>query len=133
MTKRGEEIQRQVLESLRQSSTPLSAYDLLDHLRDSHPKIAPPTVYRALAALTSRGSIHRLESLNAYMACQCGSHPQESILSICGDCGSVGEQASPDVLEILSGLAQASGFTPDRHVIEVHGVCGICTCGEGAA
>lgn len=133
MTTRGEEMQRQVLGLLRQSSTPLTAYDLLAALRETNPKIAPPTVYRALAALTGQGTVHRLESLNAYMACQCGSHTQESILSICSDCGSVAEQMAPDMQEMLSDLIRASGFQPARQVIEVHGTCGSCTSAEHRA
>ena len=55
---------------MRGAKSSHSAYDLLDELRGKYPKIAPPTVYRALAALIESGQVHRLESLNAYVACQ---------------------------------------------------------------
>ena len=95
MGKRGEEMQTAVLAILRASDCPHSAYDLLESLKDIYPKIAPPTVYRALAALVERGQIHRLESLNAYIACQSEAHHQASVLSICEDCGAVEENFEP--------------------------------------
>ena len=87
MGKRGKEMQTAVLTILRASDRPYSAYELLESLKDIYPKIAPPTVYRALATLGERGRIHRLESLNAYVACQSEAHHQASVLSICEDCG----------------------------------------------
>ena len=65
MSRRGEKMQAEVLAVLRRRGGPLSAYDVLGELREANPKIAPPTIYRALAALTERGRVHRLESLIA--------------------------------------------------------------------
>ena len=129
MSTRGEKMQAEVLAILRRRCGPLSAYDILGELREGHPKIAPPTIYRALAALTERGCAHRIESLNAFIACQCDRHHHASILSICDDCGLVEESVAPDLLKELSGIIGKSGFAPMRHVIEVHGVC--ASCGPG--
>lgn len=133
MSKRGEKVQAQVLAVLRRRRGPLSAYDILGKFREDSPKIAPTTIYRALAVLTERGRVHRLESLNAYIACQCDCHQQASVLSICDDCGTVEESVAPDVLKEVSKVAGRSGFVPKRHVIEVHGVCGTCRASEVAA
>ncbi len=133
MGKRGERTQADVLAILRRRDGPLSAYDVLGELRETNPKIAPPTVYRALTALIGRGRIHRLESLNAYIACQCDSHRHAPILSICDDCGMVEESVAPDLLEKLSGVIGRSGFAPSRHVIEVNGVCAACGNGRASA
>ncbi|MEM8572206.1 MAG: Fur family transcriptional regulator [Pseudomonadota bacterium] len=126
MTKRGEKMQADVLGVLRRHPHPLSAYDVLRELRAAHPKIAPPTIYNALEALTKRGHVHRIESLKAYIACQCDSHEHASILSICDDCGKVEERVAPDLLDRLSGILGETGFAPQRHVIEVRGVCAAC-------
>lgn len=133
MSKRGEKMQAEVLGVLRRRREPLSAYDVLRELRAVHPKIAPPTIYNALAALTKRGRVHRVESLKAYIACQCDNHQHASILSICDDCGSVEERVAPDFLEKLSGIVGESGFAPQRHVIEVHGVCAACGSGQASS
>lgn len=126
MGKRGKKMQAEVLAVLRRRRAPLSAYDVLGELREAYPKIAPPTIYRALAALTEHGQVHRLESLNAFIACQCGRHKHASILSICDGCGAVEETVAPDLLKELSSIAGKSGFAPTRHVIEIHGLCASC-------
>ena len=132
MGKRGEESQTAVLAILRTSDCPHSAYDLLESLKDIYPKIAPPTVYRALATLGERGQIHRLESLNAYVACQSEAHHQASVLSICEDCGAVAENFEPDIFSRLSAALRKSGFSAQRHIIEVNGICASCGPSQAA-
>lgn len=126
MGKRGKQMQTEILSILRDSKSPHSAYTLLDRLQEKYPKIAPPTVYRALAALGERGQIHRLESLNAYIACQSEAHHQASVLSICEDCGAVEENFEPDIVSRLSAALRKSGFSAQRHIIEVNGICESC-------
>lgn len=126
MGTRGSTWQADVLDILVRRNTPLSAYDVLDELRAAHPKIAPPTVYRALAALKDQGRVHRLESLNAYIPCHCSEKGQAAILSICDDCGTVEERTEPDLVSQLTSFVETTGFEAQRHVIEVHGVCGAC-------
>ena len=126
MSKRGQEMQAKILAILREAGTALSAYNVLDELKASHPKIAPPTVYNALAALISAGRVHRVESLKAYIACQFRSGNHTSVLSICRECGIVEEHLAPHLHKTLSGFVAESGFAPQRHVVEVHGVCSAC-------
>jgi len=133
MNKRGKRMQAEVLAVLRSQGVPMSAYEMLGCLRGENPRLAPPTIYRALAALTDHGSVHRLESLNAFIACQRDQHRQASILSICDDCGGVEENVSTELLQTLSGIAARSGFSPARHVVEVHGQCAACGSEEGQA
>ena len=126
MNRSGKRTQAEVLAVLRSHRTPMSAYEMLGYLREENPRMAPPTIYRALAALTHSGSVHRLESLNAFIACQRNRHRQASILSICDECGGVEENVSAELLKTLSGIAEKSGFAPARHVIEIHGQCASC-------
>lgn len=81
----------------------------------------------------AQGRVHRLESLNTYMACRCEGHEAAPVLSICGACGSVAETISAEVMGKLQGVARKTGFSPTRHVIEVHGVCASCEVEEGRA
>ena len=126
-------MQLDVLAVLRQNNHPLSAYDVLRELRIAEPKLAPTTIYRALAALTEKGKVHRLESLNAFVACTCGSHRQDSILSICDRCGAVEESIAPRILSELAKLTEKSGFAAMRHVIEIHGRCALCSSAKVSA
>ncbi|MEM8792490.1 MAG: Fur family transcriptional regulator [Pseudomonadota bacterium] len=120
-----------VLAILRRHRRPVSAYDVLGELQDTNPKIAPPTIYRALAALMDKGLVRRVESLNAFMACKGRNRRHHtSIMSICDDCGAVEESIAPDLVEDLSVVIGKSGFEPTRHVIEVHGVCASCGAGR---
>ena len=132
MAKRGEAWHAEVLDILHREARPLSAYDILGKLRSFNPKIAPPTVYRAMSALTDLGHVHRIESLNAYVSCQCAEHHHRvaSILSICEDCGAVEESLAPEMMEHLSVIAAKSGFAAQRHVVELHGVCASCRPAE---
>ncbi len=51
MRKQGVKIQSDVLAALRRQAKPLSAYEILARLNRRDGKLAPPTIYRALAAL----------------------------------------------------------------------------------
>ena len=126
MRMRAEEMQVEVLAVLGRNRGALSAYDVLEQLRQSYPRIAPTTIYRALTALTERGQVHRLESCNAFIACKCDEHEHDAVLSICNDCGMVEESVAPSVTTQLFSLAKKSGFAASRHVIEVHGICASC-------
>ncbi len=131
MRKQGAKIQSDVLMALRRQAKPLSAYEILARLNRRDGKLAPPTVYRALASLIEQGRVHRIESINAYVACQSVGHAQASVLSICDECGGVGEHLDGDILRNLTALAERSGFLPSHLVIEVHGRC--TDCGTAAA
>ena len=120
----------QVLTVLRQCDQPQSAYSILGKLRQDYPRLTPTSVYRVLAALTDRGTVHRLESMNAYMLCQHRVHHEPCIMAICDDCGHVEERVAPGLIDDLSAETAKSGFAPIRHVIEVHGFCAACAASE---
>jgi len=124
--KQGAKVQSDVLATLRRQAKPLSAYEILARLNRGDGKFAPPTIYRALASLIEQGRVHRIESINAFVACQSLGHDRASVLSICDDCGTVEEHHDDTILQNLSGLTERSGFNPTHHVIEVHGRCTDC-------
>jgi Fur family transcriptional regulator, zinc uptake regulator len=119
--------QELVLGTLAHSKAPLSAYDILDQLRDEGIK-APLQIYRALDKLTERGLAHRLESLNAFVCCaDAHCHATGSIaFAICEACGKVEEFAEPAIESKLKGWSKASGFVPERMTIELRGRCRDC-------
>ena len=118
--------QAEVLAALRREQRPMSAYEVIDVLRAAGRSGAPPTAYRALARLIALGLVHRLESLNAYVAC-CAEHERAApAFSICDDCGTVAEFADPDAFDGVARAARRSGFEPENAVIELHGRCADC-------
>jgi len=125
--------QELVLGTLAHAAGPMSAYDILDKLRDDGLR-APLQVYRALEKLTERGLAHRLESLNAFVCCaDAHCHASGSIaFAICETCGRVEEFAEPAVEQKLQGWSKSAGFVPARMTIELRGVCRECSSSSPA-
>ncbi|WP_435141344.1 Fur family transcriptional regulator [Pseudopelagicola sp. nBUS_19] len=118
--------QADILEVLNSSEIPMTAYKILEQLQGNEPDIAPPTVYRALAALTDQGRAHKLESLKAFVPCRCDHGKSLPVLTICGDCGLVNEHDGEVLLHKLTAMVAPSQFKPVRHVVEIHGQCENC-------
>ncbi|WP_246710815.1 Fur family transcriptional regulator [Mesorhizobium sp. RMAD-H1] len=118
-----------VLSVLESSEQPLSAYGILDRLRE-HGLKAPLQVYRALDKLLQMGRIHRLESLNAFIICSHSRHrqihPQITAFEICEACGKVNEFHDAKIEDALARHARRSGFKIRTTTIEVHGLCADC-------
>lgn len=116
-----------VLGALSHAEGPMSAYAILDQLRD-HGFRAPLQVYRALDKLIALGLIHRLESLNSFVACQ---HPEcedleSMVFAICEICGKVSELADESLENRIKALATSDGFSMKTCTIELRGYCGNC-------
>ena len=115
-----------VLELLLESHKALGAYDLLDRIRPEGLGSQPPVIYRALDFLTQHGFAHRLERLNAFIAC---AHPDgdahRPAFLICRECKLVAEAAAPHHAA-LTALADETGFAIERVVFEAEGLCPAC-------
>ena len=118
--------QADILDVLRSSEAPMTAYQILGQLQKDEPDIAPPTVYRALTALTDQGRAHKLESLKAFVPCRCDHDKSLPVLTICSDCGLVDEHDGSSLLPKLASLIAPGNFAPQRHIVELHGQCGAC-------
>lgn len=105
----------------------ISAYDLLDLLRETEPQAKPPTVYRSLDFLLEQGFIHKVESTNSYVLCHLFDQPTHtSAMFICDRCGVVTEERAEGMEDILHTLAAKTGFALEHNVIEAHGLCSDC-------
>ena len=121
---------KMIVEALRDVGRPVSAYELIEELRDKA-SLAPQTVYRSLDRLIAEGQAHRLESLNAFVACRHASHEGETaVFAICNDCGTVSEFVAPAIHRAIAGQAADLGFAVGQQTIEVRGICRSC---RGAA
>ena len=120
-------LREKVLELIANASGPSKAYTLLEQLRTEHDSAAPPTVYRALEFLLEHGFVHKVESINAFVACP---HPSGTHLAqflVCDQCGSAIELEGEILPKLLTELAVAQQFSAERIVVEVHGRCMNCT------
>ena len=99
----------------------VKAYDLLDMLKPEVGSPKPPTVYRALEFLSELGLIHRIEALNAYMACDHSGGGHVAEFFICEKCENLQERHANDHIDCVP-----DGFQINRSVIEHYGVCANC-------
>ena len=113
--------------ALTDAKAPLSAYAILDGLRE-HGIRAPLQVYRALDKLLELGLVHRLESLNSFVVCsnsECGTR-ETMVFAICEKCSKVSELADDRLESLLGTLAKADRFTVHAATVELRGICSQC-------
>jgi Fur family zinc uptake transcriptional regulator len=119
--------QRHVLDLLLEEKTALSAYAMLDHLRAKGFR-APLQIYRALEKLVALGLVHRLESMNAFIAC---SHPEcedhgLAAFAICKTCGNITEFNDAAVADDVKKRMKTIDFRPQSTTLEIRGTCALC-------
>lgn len=116
-----------VLQLLQASGKPLSAYEVLDRLREQGTQWQPPTVYRALDYLVEQGLAHYLQSIQKYVVCPQQGCEQFSQLLICVQCGQVQEAPmAPALLTLLKAQMAEQHFTLAPQFLELKGVCLPC-------
>ena len=118
-------VRRRVLEILLESHGAMGAYDVLGRLDAEGMGKQPPVAYRALSFLVDQGLAHRIEKLNAFVAC---SHPggvHAPAFMICRSCGT-GAEAEAGTGGAFGRRAAEAGFRIERTVMEAEGLCPAC-------
>lgn len=127
-------LRRHVLELILNVHHPVGAYDLLEQLAQRMQKrVAPPTVYRALEFLVDMGLVHRIASLNAYLACNSGDSHGEAVFFICRSCRNALEINSGAISTAIADTAQKACFIAERQTVEVLGICPRCAANTSNA
>ncbi|MGB7243221.1 MAG: transcriptional repressor [Sulfitobacter sp.] len=124
-------VRLRALEILLREHRAMGAYDLLEQLSLSGLGSQPPVAYRALDFLVKAGFVHKIEALNAYIACAHLGTDHDPAFLICRTCKSVAEADTGNRQGRLDDAARAAGFTIERTVIEAEGLCPACQA-EGA-
>ena len=123
---------RQVLSELMQSSSPLSAYEVLDLCNRSTTSAMPAmSVYRILDFLEQQLLVHRLSTSNKYVSCAhiaCDhKHFQATHFLLCEGCSSVEEvDATEEASEALEQMAKTVGVKLTPQQVELSGICTTC-------
>lgn len=123
-------VRRRTLEILLEAHEAMGAYDVLARLEEDGFGSKPPVAYRALTFLVDAKLAHRIERLNAFVAC---SHPgadHDPAFMICRSCGTIAESEADGVMQ---KPADAAGFQIERTVLEAEGICPACQPAEGEA
>lgn len=116
-----------VLSALSREESPASAYTLLAHLQAEGLR-APQQVYRALDKLIEYGLVHRVETMNSFVAC---AHPHDHqhglvVFAICDQCGHVDEFSDSAIEKRLKGWSKDNSFRISAATVELHGQCVRC-------
>ncbi len=116
-------VRRRVLEILLESHAAMGAYDVLGRLDAEGLGSKPPVAYRALGFLVEQGFVHRIERLNAFIACAQPGAAHDPAGMSCRACGTVAEA---EATAALAQSAAQSGFQLEQTVIEAEGLCPSC-------
>lgn len=116
--------QRSVLDALERARGPKSAYALLEAVADSGIR-APVQVYRALDKLVAAGLVHKVESLNAFVACADHDAGHWAAFTICEHCGAVDEVPVNDP-GLFARSLDVGDFDVHSAQLELHGACPRC-------
>ena len=119
--------QQIVLNLVEKSTQPLKAYSILFNVQKKGIK-APLQVYRALDKLVEIGKIHKIESRNAFIACQDSSCQisKATAFSICESCEKVTEINNSKLSKYLKNFKDNSGMKYSKYNLEFFGVCKKC-------
>ncbi len=120
-------VRRRALEILLEAHRAMGAYEVLDRLAAEGFGRQPPVAYRALDFLVSHGLAHRIQRLNAYVACLHPAEPHAPVFLICRACEAVAEAPGARVRAALEAGAAAVGFTVERASVEAVGLCPTCS------
>jgi Fur family zinc uptake transcriptional regulator len=125
---------QKVLDLLQHAGKPLSAYDILDKLR-RYGMRSPPTVYRALDFLVKHGLVHKLESLNSFVACRHHEEKDKNLghisqFVLCTSCGSVQEIEDKSLMKLAKKLGNKFLARVNKEVFELSGTCHACSSKE---
>ena len=118
-------VRRRVLEILAETHKAVGAYAILERLAAEGLGAQPPIAYRALDFLVAHGLAHKVERLNAYIACTHLGEEHSPVFMICRNCNHVAELDLGEGAG-LSQTAAAQGFALERAVVEMVGLCPSC-------
>ena len=119
--------QKIIFDIIDKSGEPMKAYSILFNVQKKGIK-APLQVYRALDKLVEIGKIHKIESRNAFIACQ-NSNCQISkatAFSICENCEKVTEINNLNLSKYLSNFEDDTGMKYQKYNLEFFGLCKKC-------
>ena len=119
--------QQMVFQIIEKAKGPLKAYSILYDVQKKGIK-APLQVYRALDKLVEIGKIHKIESRNAFIACQNSSCQvsKATAFSICESCEKVTEINNSSLSKYLSNFKDKAGMKYRKYNLEFFGLCKKC-------
>jgi Fur family ferric uptake transcriptional regulator len=128
MTLQGRRLTRQrliVAEALAAAKRALSAQELYERIKTSHPTLGRATVYRALEAQVQDSMASRFERdghVSAYVACDAQHHHH----LVCTRCQRVEDLDETVVAPLLTSVGRRHDFQVDHAALDFYGLCRSC-------
>ena len=119
-------IRKKVLEIISSNHKPSRAYDLLEKLRDDGFCDKPPTIYRALDFLIENKIVHKLNTINAYVACFDEESEEISCFLICEMCQEIEEFHNKNLNKVLTNIGKKRGIEIKNLNLEIGFKCQEC-------
>lgn len=122
---------RAVVDALAAAGSPITLPDLLE----ADTSLAQSSAYRSLSVMVEAGIVRRLVHVGDHAHFELAEHLTEHHHHlICEGCGTVVDVTLPDSVEAamdrtFHDVAEASGFVPKHHAVDIYGECGECTAG----
>jgi len=114
-----------ILEALARGRVHVTAQEVYEKIRKSHPEIGFATVYRFLRDLSNNKFVTevRMGGLPARYELTPRSHHDHLT---CMECGTIVEFQNPDIEALQELVARNNGFQLTGHVLELYGLCPSC-------
>lgn len=124
-------LRREIAAIFAEAAQPLGAYTIIQKLSEAQNRmVAPPTVYRTLDFFVDNGFVVKIESRQAYIACDHlghdHAHHHHGIVLSCVKCGRSSEVESESVEREVAAIAATRQFKIERKVFEIDGICADC-------
>jgi Fur family ferric uptake transcriptional regulator len=104
----------------------LTAEELHRRIQRRHPRIGLATVYRTLRLLSENGLCRELRLEDGTARFEPGQAEEHHDHLICTRCGCMLEVVDPEIERLQDKLFRKHGFSPQRHHMELYGICRKC-------
>ncbi|MDR1607609.1 MAG: transcriptional repressor [Deltaproteobacteria bacterium] len=119
-------LRRLILDILLGAQEPVKAYDILELARERGQRLTASSVYRVLEYLEAQGLIHRVNALNAYMACLEGPQKHNPLIVICSRCQKTQEIFDETLANSIFQRLSSLGLGLSAASVEIRGLCPQC-------
>lgn len=118
-----------VIETMAGLAQPFTAGELCEAVAERFPGVGRASVFRTLALLEEVGAVQRVHSggRESYVLCELTSHHHHLTCTRCGRT----EEVQLELDAQLAAAAASRGYTHQRHVVEIFGLCPACQAATG--
>ncbi len=116
-----------VLKTFLNSQEHLSAEDLFQRVKQHHPTIGYTTVYRTIKLIVESGIAEMVDFNDGVKRFERKIGREYHAHFICTKCANNFEVFDKNIEGLSSKLADAQGFLPQKHRLEIFGLCKKCT------